>query len=229
MAEENNGSAGHRQRLRSRFARGGLTGLQDYEIVELLLTYAIPRKDVKPLAKMLLEKFRNLSGLLNASANDLLAMPGIGTQTAILFRLMHEMMVKALEEDIRSNPVINSRKDISDFLRMKIGSSPKETLMVFYLDSGRHIIDYDLYQGTVDHTTIYAREITERALLSHACGVILAHNHPSGNLKSSSDDLVLTVDLKKTLANLGINLIDHVIVTQSDVMSFAGEAPASKD
>ena len=93
--------------------------------------------------------------------------------------------------------------------------------MVFYLDSGRHMIDYDIYQGTVDHTTVYTREIAERALLSHACGIILAHNHPSGNSTPSQDDLVLTADLKKTLAHLGIKLIDHIIVTHSDVMSFA--------
>ena len=219
MGADNSGSSGHRQRLRSRFARSGLTGLQDYEIVELLLTYAIPRKDVKPLAKLLLEKFHNISGLLSASANDLLSTPGIGTQTATLFRLMHEMMVKSLEENVRDNPVFNSRKEICDFLRMKIGSGPKETLMVFYLDSGRRMIDYDIYQGTVDYTTVYAREIAERALLSHACGIILAHNHPSGNLKPSPADLVLTADLKKVLGHLGIKLIDHVIVTHSDVMS----------
>ena len=224
MGETNNGSGGHRQRLRSRFARSGLTGLQEYEIVELLLTYVIPRKDVKPLAKLLLEKFHNISGLLNASANDLLSMPGIGTQTALFFRLMHDMLTKSLEENIRKVPVVNSRKDICDFLRMKIGSSPKETLLVFYLDSGRHMIDYDIYQGTVDYTTVYAREIAERALLSHACGIILAHNHPSGNTKPSSDDLLLTIDLKKTLAHLGIKLIDHVIVTRSEAVSFAVES-----
>ena len=219
MGETNNGSGGHRQRLRSRFARSGLSGLQDYEIIELLLTYAIPRKDVKPLAKLLLEKFHNISGLLSASGNDLLSTPGIGTQTAMLFRLIHEIMVKSLEEGVRANPVFNNRKDISDFLRMKIGSSPKETLMVFYLDSGRCMIDYDVFKGTVDHTTVYAREIAERALLTHACGIVLAHNHPSGNLKPSTEDLVFTSDLKKVLAHLGIQLIDHVIVTASDIVS----------
>lgn len=221
MGEVKGTSGGHRQRLLSRFARNGLTGLQDYETVELLLTYAIPRKDVKPLAKLLLERFHNISGILNASANDLLSIPGIGVRTAALFRLVHEMMVKSLEENIKDAPIINSRQDVCNFLRMKIGSNPKETLMVFYLDSGRHMIDYDIFQGTVDYTTVYAREIAERALLSHACGIILAHNHPSGNLTPSQDDLVLTADLKKILAHLGIKLIDHIIVTHSDVMSFA--------
>ena len=226
MGETNNGSGGHRQRLRSRFARCGLVGFQDYEIVELLLTYAIPRKDVKPLAKLLTERFHNISGLLNASANDLLSVPGVGLQTAILFRLMREMMTKALEDNLRNAAVFNSRQDICDFLRMKIGGSPKETLVVFYLNSGRRMIEYDLYHGTVDHTNVYAREIAERALLTHACGVILAHNHPSGNPRPSPDDLVMTAGLRRTLAQLDITLFDHVIVTPTAAVSFAsGENP----
>lgn len=226
MEDANHSSGGHRQRLRSRFARCGLVGFQDYEIVELLLTYAIPRKDVKPLAKLLTERFHNISGLLNASANDLLSVPGVGIQTAILFRLMREMMTKALEDNLRSAAVFNSRQDICDFLRMKIGGSPKETLVVFYLNSGRRMIEYDLYHGTVDHTNVYAREIAERALLTHACGVILAHNHPSGNPRPSPDDLVMTAGLRRTLAQLDITLFDHVIVTPTAAVSFAsGENP----
>jgi DNA repair protein RadC len=219
MGETNNGSGGHRQRLRSRFARSGLSGLQDYEIIELLLTYAIPRKDVKPLAKLLLEKFHNISGLLNASGNDLLSTPGIGTQTAMLFRLIHEIMVKSLEEGVRANPVFNNRKDISDFLRMKIGSSPKETLMVFYLDSGRKLLGVWEQSGTVNNAAVAPREIAEKALLLHAAGVILAHNHPSGSCAPSQSDVNFTRTMFNALELLGIQLLDHIIVTHDHYKS----------
>lgn len=211
---------GHRQRLRSRFIRGGLDALQDYEAVELLLTYAIPRKDVKPLAKLLLERFGNLSGILHATGNELLSVPGVGVHVAVLILLMREMMTKALEEKVREKPVINSREDICNFLRMKIGNERKETLMVFYLDSARHVIEFDFSQGTVDHTTVYTREIIERALLCRACGVIFAHNHPSGRKEPSPEDVQLTRHLEETLKRLNIEVIDHVIVTCNGVKSF---------
>ena len=231
MGETSTDSSGHRQRLHKRFARNGLEGLQDYEAVELLLTYAIPRKDVKPLAKMLLEHFQNISGLLHAPMNELLSVPGVGPRTAALILLMRELMIKSLEQDVREKPVINDRQDLCNFLRMKIGGEKKETLMIFYLDSCRHLLEYDICLGTVDHTAVYAREIIEHALICHACGIILAHNHPSGNCEPSAEDLHLTRHLRDTLARLGIELVDHVIVTRKGIRSFlplpSGQKPPS--
>ena len=220
MGEHSTGPGGHRQRLRSRFIRSGLEGLQDYEAVELLLTYAIPRRDVKPLAKLLLERFGNLTGILHATGNELLSVPGVGTHAAVLILLMREMMTKSLEEQVREKPVIDTRRDICNFLRMKIGSDKKEALMIFYLDAARHIIEYDISQGTVDYTAVYTREITERALLCRACGIILAHNHPSGSKEPSPEDIRLTRHLQETLKRLNIELFDHVIVTCNEVKSF---------
>ena len=220
MGEENNSLAGHRRRLRSRFARSGAAGLQDYEIIELLLTYAIPRRDVKPLARMLLDKFQNLAGVLHASGSELLSVPGIGSRTAMLIILMREIMLKAMEQDIREKPVINTRQDIFKFLRLKLGSEKKETLMVFYLDSGRHIMEYDIWRGTVDRTVIYTREIIEKALICRACGVILAHNHPGGSKGLSQEDLKLTENMKDTLSRLGIELLDHIVVARSSVTGY---------
>ena len=220
MGEHSTGPGGHRQRLRSKFIRGGLAGLQDYEAVELLLTYAIPRKDVKPLAKLLIERFGNFTGILHATGNELLSVPGVGTHVAVLILLMREMMTKSLEEQVREKPVIDTRQDISNFLRMKIGNDKKEALMIFYLDAARHIIEYDISQGTVDYTTVYTREITERALLCRACGIILAHNHPSGSREPSPEDVRLTRHLEETLKCLNIELLDHVIVTCNGVKSF---------
>lgn len=207
------GYSGHRQRLRNRFIKAGLDGLHDYEAIELLLTYAIPRKDVKPAAKLLIERFGNISGIMNASPAELLSVPGLGKATIVLILLARELVTKSFEEKLREKQAINSATDVVNFLRLKIGSGKKENLVVFYLNSCRHMIEYDLYKGTVDNAAVYAREITERALICHACGVILAHNHPSGNCTPSPEDIILTNSLKDTLARLGIKLIDHILVT----------------
>ena len=129
------------------------------------------------------------------------------------------MMTKCLEDTVKSQKVINSREEVHNFLRLKIGTSRKETLMVIFLNSRRQLIDYKLYHGTVDHATIYAREVIEQALLCHACAVVLAHNHPSGNSQPSQEDVQLTGELKDTLQRLGIHLLDHLIVTQNEITS----------
>ena len=214
-------NSGHRKRLRARFSANGIDSFQEYELVELLLTYAIPRRDVKPLAKLLIERFGDTTGVINASAQELLSVPGLGTTTATFLLFFRSLMTKCLEKKLRNQQTINSLSDVSDFLRMKIGSGSKETLLVFYLDSRRHLIDYELYRGTVDHTAIYAREVVERALLCHACGVILAHNHPSENCDPSPEDITLTRSLSETLARLGIELVDHVIVSSSECRSLS--------
>ncbi|MBQ7208575.1 MAG: DNA repair protein RadC [Lentisphaeria bacterium] len=214
-------SSGHRQRLRNRFSSRGIDSLQEYELIELLLTYAIPRRDVKPLAKLLTERFGDASGVVNASAQELLSVPGMGPGAVTFLVFIRSLLTKCLEKKLRKQKEINSVDDVGDFLRMKIGSGKKETLMVLYLDSRRHLIDYELYPGTVDHTSVYAREITERSLLCHACGIILAHNHPSGNCEPSEEDISLTRNLKETLARLGITLVDHVIVSPGECRSFA--------
>ena len=221
MKVESTAGHGHRQRLRSRFVRGGLNGMQDYEILEMLLTYAIPRRDVKPLAKFLIEKFHDLPGLFRASGQELLDIPGLGTNSVTLILFIKELMPKILEYEVRQKKIINDRSDIIDFLRMKIGNERKETLMIFYLDAGRGLIEFDMHRGTVDHAAVYVREITERALLCHAAGVILAHNHPSGGTTPSVEDLQLTRNLSNALSQLGMKLIDHFLVTRSGIETTA--------
>ena len=210
---------GHRQRLRNRFIRGGIDGMPEYEVLELLLTYVILRKDVKPLAKALLERFGSVREVLAASQPELRSVAGVGTSVAGFIHFIHELQCKNLEQKIRRKAIIRSTKEVSDFLRMKIGSGHKESLLVMYLDSRSHLIDYEVTHGTVDHTSVYAREITERALLCHACGVIIAHNHPSGSGEPSTEDIILTRNLHDTLARLGIKLLDHVLVTAYETKS----------
>lgn len=206
---------GHRRRLRERFLRAGLEGLQDYEALELLLTYAIPRCDVKPVAKQLLERFGTIEKVLDAPPGDLLECAGLGPAAVTLVVLLKQLCSKYLEQKARDVDVLDSTSRVVDFLRMKLGGGRKETCMVLFLNSQNHLIAYETYPGTVDRASIYAREVAEKALLCRACGVILAHNHPSGVCEPSPADLHLTRKLKAALELLTIELYDHIIVTPS--------------
>lgn len=202
--------------MRQRFLKYGLEGFQNYEALELLLSYAIPRKDVKPLAKSLLERCGTLSGVLNASAAQIGDIPGVGESTLVLLRLCREIVTCSIEEKMGTEAFLNSGEEAANFLRMKIGTGKKETLMAIFLNSRRRIIAYKMYQGTVDHAAVYTREVLEEALLCHACSVVLAHNHPSGTGTPSKEDILLTEELACSLRRLGISLLDHLIVTQRD-------------
>ena len=224
-APHNADVSGHRKRLRERFCRAGLSGLQDYEAVELLLSYAIPRRDVKPLAKQLLRDFGSLAGLMDAPVHRLIDEHGMGLSSALLVRLIREMCAQYLEQRVRKTDVLNSLERAEDFVRMKLGGCQNETLMTIFLNSHNHIISYELTPGTVNHAAIYIRELAKRAVLGNATGVILAHNHPSGVCNPSPDDLQLTDDLRQALATFGIKLYCHLIVTPSECRRVFGSQP----
>lgn len=208
-------NAGHRQRLRERFARSGLDGLQDYEAVELLLSYAIMRRDVKPLAKELLRDFGSLEALMDAPLSKLIDEHGMGPSSALLIRLVKEMCAKYLEQRARASDVLMTPRQAEDFVRMKIGGGQRETLMTIFLNAHNHIICYDLNPGTVNHASIYVRELAKHAVLCNATGVIIAHNHPSGVCTPSPEDTRLTIAIRTALETFGIKLFDHLIVTPS--------------
>ena len=210
------GPAGHRQRLRERFCRAGLTGLQDYEAIELLLSYAIPRRDVKPLAKELLRAFGSIEGLMDAPMHELLDEHGMGMSSALLIRLIRELCAKYLEQRVREADVINSFERAEEFARMKLGGCQNETLMTMFLNSHNRLISYELTPGTVNHAAVYIRELAKRAVLGNATGVILAHNHPSGVCLPSQEDIKLTDSIRQALATFGITLFCHLIVTPSE-------------
>ena len=209
-------NSGHRQRLRERFCRSGLDGLQDYEAIELLLSYAIMRRDVKPLAKALLRQYGSVEKLLDAPAAELTGQHGMGQSSALLFRLVRELCAKYLEQRARGVNVLDDPGSIEDFARMKLGGSSRETLMTIYLNARSHIIGYDLTPGTVDHAAIYTRELAKKALLCNATMVVLAHNHPSGICLPSPEDVRLTASIRAALATFGIRLVDHLIVSPAE-------------
>ncbi len=205
--------AGHRQRLRQRFLRGGITALNDYEILELILAGAIPRRDVKPIAKALIERFGSFEAVLDATGSELLDTPGLGPAGAVALLLIRQTCCRYLEQQVRKTDLLASLKQVSDYLRMKLGGGKKETLMVLYLDARRQLIASETYPGTVDHATIYRREILETALKTRASGLILAHNHPSGVCEPSNFDIALTRELQHVLSEIRIELFDHFVVT----------------
>ncbi len=211
----------HRKRLRERFQRAGAEGLHDYELLELLLTYAIPRKDVKPLAKDLIRRFGSLSGILDAEQKELEAVPGLGSISATLIRLVKELCGAYLGEKLKQRDVVSSPQAVVDFARVKLSGLPHEAFMVIYLNVKNEVIDHEIvHEGTVDRAVVYPRRIIEAALAHHAAGLILVHNHPSGHPEPSEEDKRLTRAILEAARPIDIRVVDHVVIGKEDYFSF---------
>ena len=217
---------GHRTRLRERFNSIGPSSLQEYEIVELLLTYVIPQKDVKPIAKELIKKFGSIKGILDANEDELKSVKYIKTKFIVLIKLIKEINSIYKKESIENNS-ITSIENIAQYCIEKIGNKKEEEFLVIYLDSGFRIQKEHKFpskefsfEGTINRTAIYPRKIVEEALKRKSYAIIIVHNHPSGNLKPSEQDKNLTIFLNTTLKPLDIILYDHLIVTNTGYFSF---------
>ncbi|MDD4181726.1 MAG: DNA repair protein RadC [Victivallaceae bacterium] len=217
------GNAGHRGRLRQRFLEKGLDSLQDYEKLEFLLTFAISRRDVKPIAKELISKFKNISGVLDAPKEKLTEIVGMGDNSAAIFMLIKALATHYLGEKMERYEISASNLDsVIDYSNAQIGFRDKEATMVVYLNIKNMIIDKEITYGTVDQVSVYAREIMESALRYRATGLILVHNHPSGDCKPSLTDEKLTERLCNLGEAMSIRLVDHIIVCKDKFYSFAG-------
>ena len=212
---------GHRARLRKKFMNGGLNALHDYEALEMLLTFVIPRRDVKPLAKSLLMRFKDIHGVFDASAKELQEVKGIGENTATLFVFMRELCTSYLESKTYGTDYVNAPQSVIDYVRMKIGREKNEFFMVLYLNIKNHVIDYDCQEGTINRAAVYPRNILRRCMDLHATGIILVHNHPSGECEPSPADRRLTANIKKVVNPVEIKLLDHLIVSRGGYSSFA--------
>ena len=211
----------HRQKLRDRFEKSGAEGMHDYELLELLLTYAIPRMDVKPLAKRLIAAFGSLSGVLDADMNRLQKVRGVGTMTAPLIRLVNQLYTTYLAENMKKGDVLSSPEAVLKFARVRLSGLKHEAFMVIFMNTKNEVIDYSVLQeGTVDNVAVYPRRIIERALARHASGLILVHNHPSGNPSPSKEDRLLTRDISEAARTLDIRVLDHIIVGKNGYFSF---------
>jgi DNA repair protein RadC len=213
---------GHRARLRGRFLQGGAAALQDYELLELLLTFAIPYSDVKPLAKNLIAHFGSFGQVLDATPEALMEFMGLKEYSACLINLVkacHEVYLK--EETLKRQRIL-SLDVLVDYCRTAMGGLKDEQFRVLYLNSQNEIIAEEVLQeGTVNQTVVYPRKILELALKHKASGLILVHNHPSGNPTPAASDKKLTQTVIKASKALNLTVHDHLIISRHGYCSLA--------
>jgi DNA repair protein RadC len=217
---------GHRKRLRERFLKNGLGGFADYEVVELLLTLAIPRLDVKEPAKALIARFGNLRGILDAPLEELQSIKGIGEVTPVALRIVREAASLYLQQTAEQRDSFADPEALALFWRMKIGSLPNEVFQAGYLDSSYRLLRdgvETLEEGTIDRAAVYPRRVIEAALRRGAAAVVFAHNHPNRDTQPTEQDKVLTRALVLAAATVQIKVLDHLIVSAEKVFSFRKE------
>lgn len=212
--------AGHRKRLRNRFLQGGLDGFLDYEIVELLLTLGTPRKNCKQMAKQAIKKFGGLQGVLDASFEELQQIKGIGPHNVFGIKLFQAISERYAKEKISAKILMDSPRIVASYLQRKIGRENKEHFVILYLNTRNDLIVNNVSIGTLNASLVHPREVFKEAIHSHAAQVIIAHNHPSGDPEPSEDDLTLTKRLVEAGKILGIEVVDHVIITNRAYFSF---------
>jgi DNA repair protein RadC len=212
---------GHRQRLRDRFLSAGPQSLPDYELLELLLFYGIERRDTKPLAKKLIERFGSLGGVLAAPVEQLAEFEGIDKRTLVLLRAARETGVRLAREEVADRPVIGSWQKLLDYCRSTMAHNDTEQFRLLFLDRKNVLIADEVQQrGTVDHTPVYPREVVKRALQLGASSLIMVHNHPSGDPTPSQADIDMTREVQAAAEVLGISLHDHVVIGKKGHASF---------
>lgn len=211
---------GHRDRLRARLVEVGADALQDYELLEVILFAAIPRRDVKPLAKQLLAEFPSLQHLLQASPERLKA-AGLGDVAATTLIAAGALALRAQKQSLLNRPLLNNWQRIVDYCRNAMGHEVKEQFRLLFLDRKNQLIAEEVQQrGTIDHTPVYPREVVQRALECGAGALVLVHNHPSGDPTPSQDDIAMTKAIVAACRPLGISVHDHIIIGLHDVASF---------
>lgn len=215
---------GHRKRLREKFINAGLSGFHDYEIVELLLTLGSPRKDCKPQAKEAIRRFKTLRGVLSAPVEELQQIEGIGPHSAFGIKLVREVAREYLRGKIIDKPFYKSSREVFDYLYHSMRDLKKEVFKVVYLNSQHQIIDTaDLFEGTVNGSSVPPREVIEGAVNNNAVSLIFVHNHPSGNPEPSTSDRELTRELVYAGEIMRIQVLDHIVIGDNRFFSFAGE------
>lgn len=217
MTKETDYRLGHRTRLREKFLDGKFT---EAELLELLLTYAIPRIDVKPIVRELLKKFRGTREILIAPLEKLMAIPGLGANTAIFIKAVHESMLIGFKSHMASVPVFHDLYVLESYCQTLLANKATEEFHVLYLDSGYKLIEDHLHSnGTIDWSAVYPREVVKRAITLNAKIAILIHNHPSGNSSFSNEDIKITHEIRDMLKVMDVTLFDHFLVANGLVYS----------
>lgn len=209
--------AGHRNRLRQKFLDDKLT---DYEVLELLLTTAIPRRDIRPLARRLFTKFGGVYQVFTAPFEDLMAFSGIGYNTAVFLKLQRRVMLIAYRSCLQEAPIYHDERMMANYCRMLLAGKQVEEFHVLFLDSEMRLVAEEMHsRGTVDNTAVYSNEIAKRALILNARNVVLLHNHPTPNMSFSDTDIETTQQIQHVLSMLGIKVYDHYLVSGGIVYS----------
>ena len=216
-------AAGHRDRLRERFRRAGVEAVQDYELLELILFRAIPRRDVKPLAKEIIKAFGGLAPALAAPIERLIEVKGVSENVAMEMKIVHAASLKLAQARVMDRPVISSWNDLLAYCRAAMADEKTELFRILFLDKKNILIADEVQQrGTVDHTPVYPREVVKRALELAASAIILVHNHPSGDPTPSRADIEMTNQIVKAAQALNIRVHDHLIIGHKSEASFKG-------
>jgi DNA repair protein RadC len=214
---------GHRQRLRQRFRDHGEAGFADYELLELLLFSALPRRDTKPIAKALMKRFGSFSGVLAAPRTRLKETHGVGDAVIDALKIAQASALRFARREVDEREPLSSWSKVMDYIHMAMAYSDIEEFRILFLDKRNGLIADEVQQtGTVDHTPVYPREVIRRAVELSATAVILVHNHPSGDPTPSRADIQMTRQLVEIAKPLGIEIHDHIIVGREGQVSFRG-------
>ncbi|MEY8881490.1 DNA repair protein RadC [Donghicola sp. XS_ASV15] len=214
----------HRRRLRDRFLAGGAAAIPDYELLELVLFRAIPRQDVKPLARRLLDRFGDFNHVISAPSEHLKEIKGVGDAVVLELKIVEAAAHRLARSKVIQRPLLSSWQALIDYCHTAMAHRETEQFRVLYLDRKNVLIaDEEQAKGTVDHVPVYPREVMKRALQLNASALILVHNHPSGDPSPSESDLRVTEQIDRAAQVLGLTLHDHIIIGKSCELSFRSE------
>lgn len=212
---------GHRERFRKKFISKGAAAFEDYELLEILLTYVNRRQDMKPLSKKLLSEFKSLFEIFSASDSRLKNIEGINDQTLVLFKLFQALLERTHQQSFAHSSVITHWQNLVTYLKVALVHETTEQFRLLFLDRKNQLLKDEIQnQGTVDHIPIYPREVVRRSLELGATAVIMVHNHPTGDPTPSRADIEGTLAVRRSLEAVGISLFDHVIVGKNEITSF---------
>ena len=220
---------GHRERLRDKFLNAGLQGFLDYEVIELLLTLATPRKDCKAPAKAALERFKTLQGVFEASPKELMQVKGIGPKNVLGIRLIKAVADRYLERKVVGKRPIHNARELFDYLYFNMKDRHRECFKVVFLDARNQVLaTQTLFEGTLTASSVYPREVVQAALEHRAASLIFAHNHPSGDPNPSREDIAITRQLVFACRVMGVTVHEHIVIGDNTYFSFADQGYISE-
>ena len=209
--------SGHRERLRQKFLDDKLA---EYEKLELMLGYVVPRRDVRPLAHALIKKFGSLGQVLTAAYDDLIAFPGVGRNIAICLKLIHQIVLDGYKHTMDSHPIFHDIDVLKNYCKWSLADKPVEEFHVLYLDSEYRLLQDETHScGTFNSASVYVREIIKHALKINATGIVLVHNHPTTDKTFSTEDIRTTEEIQILCKSLDIKLYDHLLVSKYSIYS----------